>query len=82
MTLIEFRLLSESDQQEAIYKHGTYIGKRKHGRFPVLLYQLDSFYIEIYYICYRKTIDHMYSFSSTALIDPYLPQINIEILVS
>ena len=81
MTLVEFKQLTEHEQIELLYQDGTYIGKQKRGHKTVLLYQLDGFYIEIYYWTHRRHIDHFHYFSSTKHLDPYLEQIKIELFV-
>jgi hypothetical protein len=80
MTLIEFQLLNRPDQISILYKHGVYIGKRKHGYLTALLYQLDSFYIEVVYQTYRRHIARIKCSDSTHILDPYLEQIDVELL--
>ncbi|GAC1419534.1 MAG: hypothetical protein NVS1B13_21300 [Flavisolibacter sp.] len=81
MKMLEFKIMDQSDQINLLYKEGTYIGKRKKNNQDLVLYQLDSFYIEITYIEYRRFIQKIRCFSSTSLIDPYLEQINLASLV-
>lgn len=59
-----------------------YIGKRKIESITVLLYQLESFYAEVYYRSYRRHIYKIRSSASTKILDPYLEQIDVEYLVS
>lgn len=81
MTLYAFRLLSHFEQSDLLYRDGTYIGKRKYGRFTALLYQFDSFYVEVIYKKYRSHIRQLRCFQTTLLLTPYLDQINVEELV-
>jgi hypothetical protein len=81
MTLFEFQLLPTSDQISILYKHGVYVGKRKQGHLTILLYQVDSFYVEVIYRMYRRYIARIRCSESTALLDPYLEQIDVEYLV-
>jgi len=53
MTLHEFRLLTDEEQKKIIYDEGIYIGKRKLNGQTVLAYQLEDFYIEIFFTVYR-----------------------------
>ena len=80
MTLIEFQLLHIPDQISILYKHGVYIGKRKQGHLTILLYQLESFYIEVVYQMYRRYIAKIKCSGSTDILDPYLEQIDVELL--
>jgi hypothetical protein len=81
MTLFQYRLLCEKDQVDLLYKEGTYIGKRSKPPFSAILFQLGSFYVEIYYRKYRSCITEIKCFTSTTLLDPYLEQINVDDLV-
>jgi len=81
MTLFDFQLLPENEKIELLYKQGVYIGKRKEGTVTVLLYQLNSFYAEVFYKKYRCYVTKIHCFSSTAFLDPYLTEIDVESLV-
>ncbi|MFL5789540.1 MAG: hypothetical protein ACJ748_15880 [Flavisolibacter sp.] len=81
MTLKEFKKLPEWEQVDIIYEEGTYIGKRKAGALDILLYQVDSFYVELYYREYRRHILKINYFNSTTFLDPYLEQMNLKYLV-
>ena len=82
MTFCDFQSLPVQEQVNILYHQGVYIGKRKASRLTVLLYQLESFYVEVYYRKYRHLISCIRCSESTALLDPYLEQIEIEIWVS
>ena len=81
MKIYQFRLLSQDDQVEALQKDGVFIGKKRYGRQIRVLFQLDSFYVEVIYTKYRVSISHFRCFTSVALIEPYLDQIRIKALV-
>lgn len=81
MNLFEFRLLSNNEQINLLYQHGVYIGKRKVNGTIAVLYQLESFYVEIFYRRYRQYIKHIYYFTSTDQLLPYLKQIDVEELI-
>ena len=82
MTLFEFQLNPIPEQVAILYQQGVYIGKRKEEGLSILLYQLDSFYVEIVYKKYRRYVARTRCSGSTAFLDPYLEQINVEHLVS
>ena len=52
------------------------------GRKIFLLYQVEGFYIEILYRVYRRVIEQIRICETTAVLDPYLEQIDVEYLVS
>jgi hypothetical protein len=81
MTMLEFKLLTQNEQIDLLYAEGIYIGKRKKNDQDLVLYQLESFYVEIIYHEYRKLINKIRCFNSTSLIEPYLEQIFVENLV-
>lgn len=82
MTLFDFQLLSEGDQVATLYQQGVYVGKRRVESTTVLLYQIESFYVEVYYRSYRRHIDKIRCSGSTMILEPYLEQIDVEYLVS
>jgi hypothetical protein len=63
-----------------IRQYGVYIGKCKFDDFVVVLYQINEFYIEIYYDSYRLHINKFNCFTSTEFLDPYLEKIEIDYL--
>jgi len=82
MTLFDFQVSPIPEQVAVLYEQAVYIGKRKQGGQIALLYQLDSFYVEVFYRTYRRYVAHIRCSASTALLDPYLEQIDVEKLVS
>ena len=81
MTLFDFQLLEEAEQIAVLYEQGVYIGKRKEGELPVLLYQLEGFYAEVFYRLYRRSVLKIRCSGSTSILEPYLEQIDVEQLV-
>jgi len=76
MTLYQFNMLNEFEQAEAVWS-GTHIGERQDDEHSILLYQINSFYVEVYYHQEDNAIRRMRSFSSTDQLAPYLGQIDI-----
>lgn len=76
MTLYQFNALDEMEQAQTAWE-GTHLGNRSHENFDVLLYQVDSFYVEIFYEREFNTIAKLRSFSSTDQLTPYFSQIDI-----
>ncbi|HEV7621662.1 MAG TPA: hypothetical protein VGO09_08015 [Flavisolibacter sp.] len=81
MKLSDFKLLPLKEQLDILYYQGSYIGKRKAGPVIIILYQLEEFYIEIYYTDYRRHISRVNYFVSTCFLDPYLEQMTLEHIV-
>lgn len=81
MEFYKFRILDQNQQIDLIYKNGIYIGKLKEGSSTVVLYQLESYYIKIFYQKYRCYVSRIYCFTSTALLDPFIDQISVNDMV-
>jgi len=82
MTLLEFQSLSQDEQVTILYCQGIYIGKKKNKKYTKLLYQLESFYVEVFYSSYRRIIHKIIVSNSTTILDPYLEQIKLEYFVT
>lgn len=81
MRMYDFKLLADDEQIDVLYEEGSFLGKRYFHGSQVLLYALDSFYVEVFYKQYRRHIDRINCFQSTAQLQPYLEQIDVEDLV-
>jgi hypothetical protein len=79
--MLNFHVMDESKKIQILHQQGIYIGKRKHLNVCMVLYQLESFYVEIYYRKYRMYITNIEVFEDTVLLEPYLHQIDVEHLV-
>lgn len=74
-----FSALTISDQLGQLWRKGVYIGKRKEDGRVITIYQLESFYVEIYYRKYRSVIEHIVISEDPLILEPYLEQIEVEI---
>lgn len=82
MTMFEFQLLPQEEQITILYQQGIYIGKKKINQLAKLLFQVESFYVELTYTHYRQSIQKITYCDSTTILDPYLEQIDVEYLVT
>ncbi|MFC0771316.1 hypothetical protein [Terrimonas alba] len=82
MKLFEFSLLTQCEQLDLLYKEGTFIGKLREESQYKILYQFNSFYVEIIYKKYRRVVSRIRCFESTNRLDAYLHQMDIEELIS
>ncbi|MGN6615110.1 MAG: hypothetical protein ACTHKC_08710 [Candidatus Nitrosocosmicus sp.] len=76
MTLYQFNALNETNQAEAIW-NGMFLTHREDRMFRILLYQIDSFYVEVYYQKQKNFLSHFRAFTTTRLLEPYLDQIDL-----
>ncbi len=81
MNLYEFQLLCLDQQIDLLYKEGVYVGKQTRKNKAVILYQLDSFYVEVFYKKYRYFVECLHCFTSTELLHPYLAQVDADELM-
>ena len=77
MTLYEFKLLSKQEQASTTWEKGVFLSSRKGSGFAVSLYQVDGFYVEVYYNSTENKIESIKSFTTTTLLEPYLSSIDI-----
>ncbi|HYE54198.1 MAG TPA: hypothetical protein VD996_05115 [Chitinophagaceae bacterium] len=79
--MYEFKILADDEQIDVLYRQGVYVGKRLCNSTVMVLYQLDGFYVEISYRKYRHYISSIRCSEGTAILDPYLDQIQAELVV-
>ena len=77
MTLYEFNMLERNEQHSIVWECGTHIGERLEGAHKLILYQMFSFYVELYYSVGDNKLTKLRSFSSVKCLDPYLPYIDL-----
>lgn len=78
ITLYQFNSLSFAEKGRVVIDKGEFIACRKEDRFSIALYQLESFYVEVYYHPALNEIQRFRAFSSTSQLEPYLSKIDIE----
>lgn len=76
MTLLDFLQLNLQGRIEATEK-AVCIRGRKENDFFVLLFQLNSFYIEVFYHHILRTVCGVFGFDDVAELDPYLDEIQL-----
>jgi hypothetical protein len=78
VTIQQFNLLTEDSQANTIYEEGVLISLRTTSEYRILLYQVEGFYVEVYYHPRHNEIKEFKSFTSTEELEPYLEKINLE----
>lgn len=77
MTLYQFNVLTENEKTAIVSSKGHFVGDRKEDNFSIMLYQVRSFYVELYYNGQENKIRKLRSFSSREQLEPYLGKIDI-----
>jgi hypothetical protein len=80
MHFLQFLQLREDDQLETLWYNGEQIGRRKEGEFLVLLYQVEGFYVEVFYHTKQKLITKYVSFEDTDRLDPYISNMDLSLV--
>lgn len=73
----EFNLLTEDQKISVLWRRAKIVAERKLNNYNVFLYQVDSFYIEVWYSFNLMNIHNIRSFTDTAELQPYLERIII-----
>lgn len=81
MTFTEFNILNEIRQTEILLEQGVMIAERMYKQFKIMLYQVNEFYVEVYYHTNYNVIQGFRSFDNTAGLEPYFADIDINCLM-
>lgn len=79
MTLYQFNALDDIEQAEAIWEHGVLLRSRDEGDYRYILYQIDSFYVELHYHMQQNAIEKARVFANPDHLQPYLDEMTITI---
>jgi hypothetical protein len=77
MTLYQFLALDDTCRAETLWDRGVHIGERREEQHLMLLYQINGFYVEVFYDPVTNAISRLRPFSSVDQLQPYLAQIDL-----
>jgi hypothetical protein len=77
MDIREFKYQEKHTKKTLLASFGVFIGKRKVNDFCIYLFQMPSFYVEMYFDEEEGEIGYMRAFSNTNALQPYLDAIDI-----
>ncbi len=77
MDLRQFKGLEESIQIGVIWNNGVHVATRDDNIYQYLLYQLDDFYVEVWYHVELEVIHRFFAFDDMNGLDLYLCEMNI-----
>ncbi len=80
MKLYDFKFLDDKVQVEILLNHGVLIAARLYKDLIIQLYQIDSFYVEVYYNSIFKMIQGINSFDNLIRLEPYLSSMDISFI--
>lgn len=81
MTAKKFNSLSKSIKKDILLRSGSFLAERQWGFCSVLLYQLDKFYVEVFFVKWAKSPLGFRTFENTDKLEPYLLQIDVSSLM-
>jgi hypothetical protein len=82
MTINDFEYMEVLEKTEVLSTDGIYLARRTDGPFSILLYQLDGFYVELYYNAQQNCLTCIRSFDSVGELAYYLEDVDISDLFS
>ena len=77
MLFKEFKYQDKQKKKQLLFNHGVYLTQRPQAEFTILLFQIDSFYVEVYFDTEEYQIGYIRTFTSVDELAPYLHQIDI-----
>jgi len=77
MDIREFKYQEKHTKKTLLASFGVFIGKRTVNDFSIYLFQMPSFYVEMYFDDEEGEIGYMRAFSNTNALQPYLDAIDI-----
>ena len=77
MKLQQFRSAPPEVQERLVKQRGVFLMERKSLGVSVLLFQLDGFYVEVFYNSETATVSFVKSFDDMDGIEAYLDRIDI-----
>jgi hypothetical protein len=81
MLLHQFKYEEKSRKKQMVFENGVYLANRFFQGFQVILFQINSFYVEVFFDVEEEEIGYMRAFSRTDDLQPYLKNIDISGLV-
>ena len=77
MTLTDFNKLSTDQQQKAVLINGVFLAERKDAPLRMMLYDMGSFYVEVFFLSRYNKVAWFNGFKATKKLEPYLQKIDI-----
>jgi hypothetical protein len=77
MTLAQFNKLKIEEQQKAVLINGVFLGERKDAPLRMMLYDMESFYVEVFFLSRYNKVAWFNGFQSTKKLEPYLQKIDV-----
>lgn len=73
----EFKYQDKQKKKQLLFNHGVYLAQRPAEEFTILLFQIESFYVEVYFDTEEEQIGYIRTFTSVDGLEPYLQQVDL-----
>lgn len=80
MTLSTFRTLNNKLKKSIVLYTGVFLAERKKVFFKIMLYQVDNYYVEVFFLKPGKKPIWFRNFTSTDKLQPYLKKIDLSFI--
>jgi hypothetical protein len=77
MTIYDYNGLNQVEQFEILYNYGVHISDRADDDYCIILFQLHSFYVELYFNIQENALKKFVCFANVDFVEPYLQQIDL-----
>ena len=82
MTLREYNGLDELERAIMLWQQGVMAAYKQERETRIVLYQLHSFYVEVYHNIYENRIEKLLTFAGTNQLDEYIDHIDLTEITS
>jgi hypothetical protein len=82
MNIREFKYQEKQTKKILLASSGVFIGKRNNEEFSIYLFQMHTFYVEMYFDEEENQIGYIRAFTSVDELKPYLDAIDISDIYS
>ena len=82
MTHRKFSSLTKKQKQTTLLKTGVFLAERKVGFLKVMLYEVQNFYVEVFFFQWNKSAIGFRTFTSVDSLQPYLRTIDLASLLN
>lgn len=76
----EFAILNDNEKADALWKHGIFLMNRFEDGYSINLYSLFDFFVEAWYDDKKIAIRKFRHFKSINCLEPYIDQIDLNLL--
>jgi hypothetical protein len=81
MTQELFNQLPIEEQQKAVLQKGVFLAERKDPPLRMMLYDMGSFYVEVFFLSRFNKVAWFNAFDTTEKLDAYLEEIDLSLLL-